>query len=113
MKERSNQYFRMTINSMNAKDLVCVAIGSRRVIEFMYEGRWRRAEPYAAWQDDDGNWNLHGWSLGFSKSSSRGGWRNYSLDKMYSVSVADEEFSGVRSGYDRQSHVCKQSCCCI
>ena len=98
---------------MTVRETLCSAVRDCRIVEFTYEGHKRRVEPYVVWKDSTADWQLGGWSLGFSKSGTEPPWRCYNLDRIHDVQVTDDAFDGGRDGYNRNAERYRNACCRI
>jgi predicted DNA-binding transcriptional regulator YafY len=85
---------------MDAQDIICQAIGEKRLIQFYYRGGNRIVEPHMVAYNSANHAALSGWFLsGYSESREGQGWREYLLDEISSVLILDETFSEPRPGY--------------
>ena len=98
---------------MNTHETLCSAIRGRHVVEFQYAGHQRRVEPYAVWEDKNEDWQLDGWSVGFSSSGSSPEWRRYNLSKIGNVTVMNDTFTGNRGEFNRDSENYQKAACTI
>jgi len=96
---------------MNVRETLCSAVRSRHIVEFSYDGHQRRVEPYVVWEATDDDWQLGGWSLGFSASESEPPWRCYNLSKIRDVTISNDTFLGNREGYNRNADRYENACC--
>ena len=96
---------------MSVRETLCAAIRQRRVVEFGYGGRTRRVEPYAVWRDEQDEWQLDGWSLGYSQSQSEPGWRCYTVSEVLNVTMTTDEFSVTRPDYNPIAPHYGTACC--
>lgn len=96
---------------MTVRETLCSATRSKHVVDFTYDGHERRVEPYVVWKDSKDEWQLGGWSVGFSKSGTEPPWRDYALNKITAVSITDESFDGNRPGYNRNANRYEHACC--
>ena len=83
---------------------ICLAIASRRLISFYYDGEsvpgYRTVEPHMVAYNSTENLALSAWYLsGASESSRATGWREYLVAAMRNITVLEETFQGPRPGY--------------
>lgn len=84
-----------------ARDTICEAIRTRRLLMFAYGGLVRVAEPHTFGVNTAGNEALSAWLRpGHSRSSPNGGWRMYLTDGISALQMLDEPFAGPREGYN-------------
>lgn len=70
------------------------ALRGRRLLEFLYHGHGRRAEPHALGRLKDGRLALLAWQVaGGSRSEPPPGWRNFLLSEMEAVEVRADVFA--------------------
>jgi hypothetical protein len=97
--------------NMTTREMFCSAVHEHRIVKFTYDGHERRVEPYAVWRDSKKNWQLAGWSLGYSQSGKEPLWRCYNLDEIWTVEITDDTFTETRNGYSRKHYM--NACCKI
>lgn len=77
------------------------AIRLRRVVTFTYDGCFRVVEPFLLGTTKAGHPALRGFQIGGGSRSGRPvGWRLFVLGKIGDVTMSQDEFSGVRPGYN-------------
>jgi len=98
---------------MTAAEKLCSAIRDTRIVEFGYnDAQDHRVEPYVVWEDGQDNWQLGGWSLGYSETQSDPPWRTYTISDIRGVvTITTETFTGLRDGYDRNADRYAEACC--
>lgn len=82
--------------------MICSAIRSRRVIEFRYNGNYRKVEPFCLGtliSRKDSVSLLCYQTGGIGRLHEAGGWKIYRLSEMKNIGVLDEQFSGIREDY--------------
>jgi hypothetical protein len=81
---------------------ICSAIDSKRIIRFYYDGGLRIVEPFCyGLSKKDSKELLRGYQVsGYSKSGDTVGWKLFRVSEMSSLTMIDEQFSGVRPGYN-------------
>jgi hypothetical protein len=84
---------------------LCQAIVSRHLVSLYYTGDdapgQRLVEPHMVAYTESNNLALSAWFLGGASESQEGqGWRDYLLESMSNVVVADRKFAGPRPGYN-------------
>ena len=94
--------------------LICDAIGAKRLLRFVYEGYERIVEPHlyginAANHEALSAWIVEGWSA----SSDRAGWRNYLVEDMHDIHVLARPFDGPRNGFNRDDPSFRQIYCSV
>jgi len=81
--------------------IICQAIQERRVIEFRYDGHYRKVEPYCHGRSKKGKESLRGYQIaGGSNSRSVPFWRLFTTAKMGNLTLTDETFAGNRPRYN-------------
>jgi len=80
-----------------SKDAIIEAIEKRNIIEIVYSGETRRAEPHLLGVSKSGVLTLSAWQL---TGKSGIGWRAYVVEKIGSIRITDEKFSSTRPGYN-------------
>lgn len=81
--------------------LICQAIQEQRLIEFHYDGHYRKVEPYCHGQSKKGKDALRGYQVaGGSNSRSVPFWRLFTIAKMSDLVLTDESFTGNRPQYN-------------
>lgn len=87
------------------KDLICSAIEKRKLIRLKYEFEPsdRIVEPHLLGRKQNGKDTLSAWQVrGYSNSHQIPSWKNFTLNKMQTLKVLDNEtFTGARPGYNR------------
>jgi hypothetical protein len=80
---------------------ICQAIQENRVIEFHYDGHYRKVEPYCHGTSKRGKESVRGYQVaGGSNSRSIPFWRLFTVAKVRDLSLTDETFQGNRPGYN-------------
>jgi len=104
LKHSKGSYFSRYLTFLEEfimRDTICDAIQNRKLLEITYKGHRRIVEPHLIGQKTSGNDALSAWQVGgYSESDSYPPWRNYLLEKIESVTVLEESFSGPRPGYN-------------
>lgn len=81
--------------------IICQAIQEQRVIEFQYDGHYRKVEPYCHGRSKKGTDSLRGYQVaGGSNSRSVPFWRLFTIAKMRNLTLTDETFNGNRAHYN-------------
>lgn len=82
-------------------ELICEAIENNRVIEFRYDGHYRKVEPYCHGWSNRNKETLRGYQIeGGSNSRRVPFWRLFTVAKMGDLSLTDEAFEGDRPLYN-------------
>lgn len=93
---------------------ICSAIRSKRVIRFYYDGGLRTAEPFRYGASSEGNDLLRAYQTsGYSESGYPVGWRLFRVDRMSSINITDETFSGNRPDYNPDDSAMATTYCCL
>lgn len=80
---------------------IAQAISNRRLLRFYYEPGIRVVEPHALGVSADGNILLRAYQTGgASKSGEHANWKLFRVEKITSLEVTGEQFSGARPGYN-------------
>lgn len=82
---------------MSTTELLCEAIEQMRVIEFLYKGSFRSAEPHTLGHSKRGVLTLCAWQL---SGGSAEAWRDFHVELIQGLSLTDEHFDGPRPGYN-------------
>lgn len=82
-------------------DSICRAIRERKVIRFVYDDDWRVVEPHACGVDSNGHAALRGYQVNLPGPDDKRKWRLFHVDKIRSLTVAEDPFAGPRDGYKR------------
>jgi hypothetical protein len=86
---------------MIARDLICEAIRSKRLLQFSYGNRTRVVESHILGRDSAGHDILSAYLVrGYSESRKQPYWRFYLLKDITLLTMLDETFSGPRKGYN-------------
>ncbi|MFH1429771.1 MAG: WYL domain-containing protein [Candidatus Margulisiibacteriota bacterium] len=87
---------------MLTKDIICMAIKQKKVLQFRYHGRVRVVEPHQLGFNPDGHIALGAYLVrGFSASKAADRWRKYVINEISSVSFLNETFDAPRPGYKK------------
>ena len=90
---------------MNTKtlDILREAVEGRKRVKFWYSGGWRTVEPFLVGDHKStGNTLLSAWHFdGFTESHKEPAWRLYTVSRINSLEVTDEEFHSDREGFNR------------
>jgi len=82
-------------------DQIIAAINSRNVIEFEYDGKTRKAEPYCYGLSQKQTEVLRAYQLaGYSLSGEQEGWKMFSVSKIGNLQETGDKFEPSRSGYN-------------
>lgn len=93
-------------------ELICDAIGARRLLRFIYEGYERVVEPHLYGINVASHEALSAYLVsGWSASSPEPGWRNYLAQQMHDVHVLDAPFAGPRPEYNPDDPAFRQIFC--
>ena len=76
---------------------ICDAIRDRKVIQFLYKGQARTAEPHLVGYDRDGDLTLSAWQL---SGGSGIGFRDFHVSKISGLTITQQSFAGHRAGYN-------------
>ena len=80
---------------------ICQAIQENRVIEFRYDGHYRKVEPYCHGTSKRGQESIRGYQVaGGSNSRSIPFWRLFTVAKIGDLDLTDETFQGNRPAYN-------------
>ena len=95
---------------MNA--IVCDAIRTHRLLQFIYDGYARLLEPHLYGINTQDHEILSGYLVGgWSATEIEPGWRNYLVRDMYDLQALAESFEGPRSGFNPASARYRQVFC--
>lgn len=89
-------------------NLIVGAIDGRRILEFMYDGALRRAEPHLLGNNQTGKLTLSAWQLSGGSAVS---WRAFHVARMHDAVVTEENFDGPRAGYNPNDKTMIQVIC--
>ncbi|MFV2016265.1 MAG: WYL domain-containing protein [Candidatus Heimdallarchaeota archaeon] len=79
---------------------ICDAISNKQVLEFSYDGHFRKVEPHTLGVSTKGNDLLAAYQVsGGSKKGKIPDWKQFNLDKIESLNVLEETFDAPRPGY--------------
>lgn len=79
---------------------ICDAIRNKQVLEFSYNGHFRKVESHTLGVSKRGNDLLAAYQVsGGSKEGKVPDWKQFNLDKIKGLNVLDETFINPRSGY--------------
>lgn len=79
---------------------ICDASRKKHLLEFYYDGHFRKVEPHTFGVSKRGNDLLAAYQVsGDSKVGKVPDWKQFNLDKIETLKVLDETFSSPRSGY--------------
>lgn len=82
--------------------MICNAIRSKNLLEFNYDGHYRKVEPHTLGVSKRGNDLLAAYQVeGGSKEGRVPDWKQFNLEKIEGLTVLDETFISPRSGYVR------------
>ncbi len=81
--------------------LLTNAIQSQSLIEFEYDGGLRIVEPYCHGISLKGNHVLRAYQVDGYSSTGKMGWKLYDISKVISILVRENNFSVVRSDYNK------------
>jgi hypothetical protein len=86
---------------MIAKDLICEAIRSKRLLQFSYGNYARVVEPHILGRDSAGHDVLSAYLVrGYSESRKQPYWRSYLLNDLKLLTILEETFARPRKGYN-------------
>jgi len=82
--------------------LICQAINEMKVLTFYYNGHQRVVEPHAHGLSTAGNEVMRCYQIrGGSVSGNVPAWKMMTTNKISSLSISEEGFSGPRHGYNK------------
>lgn len=80
--------------------LIYRAINSRFVLQFWYNGGTRIVEPFCYGIDLEGNELLRGYQIGgYNETGKKGEWKLFKVEKVMSLEVTNQHFTGERPNY--------------
>ena len=83
---------------MNTK--ICNAISDKQLLEFYYDGHFRKVEPHTFGISKRGNDLLAAYQVsGGSKEGRVPDWKQFNLNKIEGLKVLEETFTSPRTGY--------------
>lgn len=95
-------------------ELICNAIGARRLLRFIYEGYERIVEPHLYGINSASHEMLSAYLVGgWSASRPEPGWRNYLVRDMHDIHALAAPFDGPRPGYNPDDAAMRQIYCGI
>jgi len=81
--------------------LICKAIEGKKIIEFTYDGHYRKVEPYCHGRSSKNKESLRAYQIaGGSNSRSVPFWRLFSVKKMRDTTLTNETFTPNRPQYN-------------
>jgi len=81
---------------------IAIAIRTRKLLQFTYDGYPRTVEPHTYGIDGKGHQALRAYQVsGGSESGEYVGWKLFHVAEMRGIAILEQEFSGPRSGYKR------------
>ena len=87
------------MNLLNKK--ICLAIESRNIIVFNYEGGSRKIEPYCHGLSKNRKELLRAYQIsGYSSSGKLEGWKLFYISKISNLRILDKKFQKVRPKYN-------------
>lgn len=89
------------------QDLICKAIGERRVLAFRYKTGPKTVEPHTLGYDGNGTLVLCGWS----RTSAPAGFRDFHVAKLSGLTTTGETFEKPRPGYNRNDSTMSRIVC--
>ncbi len=97
---------------MSAKDIICEAIRSKKLLQFSYGNHMRVVEPHILGRDSSGHDILSAYLVrGYSESRKQPYWRFYLLRDLKLLIMLDETFARPRKGYNpKDSRMLKVYC---
>lgn len=98
-KNKLDQREAVLMTGGSVETRIATAIRNKKLIEVVYEGQRRLAEPHVLGRrGKDDHLQVHAFQLrNDAQPSSKSGWRFYSLAKIEQVTVSSDGFSGRRS----------------
>jgi len=108
-----NSLFNINLKHKKMKDLICKAIASRLVIEFIYENEIRIVEPFVlGYHKDTGNLILRSFRVGgYSKSEREPYWRLFDISKIKDLKITQKKAMDFREFYNpNDKHMDKILC---
>ena len=85
---------------MSIQHILCEAIKTKSLVQFLYDGTIRKVEPHMVAHTQDDNIALSGWYIaGYSESHGGHGWRTYLLSEISHLTILEERLSEPRPGY--------------
>ncbi|MGQ4876126.1 MAG: hypothetical protein ACP6IY_18830 [Promethearchaeia archaeon] len=89
-----------------AKNKICIAIQSRKLLSFSYDGGIREVEPYCYGITKKGKEMLRAYQVdGYSKSGNRQGWKLFDVSKIFRLEIIDKTFINIRPEYNPNDSV--------
>ena len=90
---------------------IAIAIRTRKLLQFTYDGYPRTVEPHTYGIDGKGHQALRAYQVsGGSESGEYVGWKLFHVAEMRGIAILEQEFSGPRSGYKRGGQGVLQNC---
>lgn len=81
---------------------ICSAIQNKKLLEFIYDGYFRRVEPHTLGVSKRGNDLLSAYQVsGESKEGKVPDWKQFNLEKIQDLIVLNETFVNPRDGYTK------------
>ena len=85
------------------KQMLCAAIGTRRLLRLAYGGGLRIVEPYCYGTTQEGREIVSVFQTsGFSRSGAASGWKTLHVDEVTELSVSPERFLQNQPDYNPQ-----------
>jgi predicted DNA-binding transcriptional regulator YafY len=82
-------------------EALIAAIENHQVLTFVYEGLWRKVEPYAYGRFSNGHIVLSAYQIGgLSSSGKLPDWRLFLVSKIEQLAITSETFRGDNPGYN-------------
>ena len=96
------------------RDLICEAIAKRKVIQFRYENDLsnRVVEPFCCGMSSKDTYILRCFQIRGPSDSRRSGWKLLDLADMSDLEMLEEDYTGLRSGYNPRDRAIKKISCC-
>ena len=83
------------------RETIIESIENMQLIEFYYEGGRRIVEPHCYGQTAKGNDVIRAYQVDGYSSSGKIGWKLFDISKASSLTLLNEKFDSLRSGYRR------------
>lgn len=92
--------------------IICEAIENKKLLSFIYKNEQRIVEPHLLGRKTSGRDALSAYLVGgYTESDRQPYWRNFTVEKMESITVLDESFTSARPGYNPNDQTMEQLYC--
>jgi hypothetical protein len=95
------------------RDLLCLAIAGKQLVQFKYDGRTRIVEPFCCGISSAENYVLRGFQIRGTDKTKPLCWRLYELSAMSQLSVTKHGFKGKRDDYNGEDSAMTKIFCRI